>query len=89
MYAKLLQSCLTVRSHGWYPARLFCPWDSPGKNTGVGCPSPGDLPDPGMEPTSFISPTQLLGPLSRAPPGKTGNIMQRHPMYSLSSSWKW
>ena len=20
--------------------------DSPGKNTGVGCPSPGDLPDP-------------------------------------------
>ena len=19
------------------PARLFCPWDSPGKNTGVGC----------------------------------------------------
>ena len=21
------------------PARLLCPWDSPGKNTGVGCPS--------------------------------------------------
>ena len=20
------------------PARLFCPWDSPGRNTGVGCP---------------------------------------------------
>ena len=20
-----------------YPARLLCPWDSPGKNTGVGC----------------------------------------------------
>jgi len=19
------------------PARLLCPWDSPGKNTGVGC----------------------------------------------------
>ena len=23
--------------HGLYPARLHCPWDSPGKNTGVGC----------------------------------------------------
>ena len=29
------------------PARLFCPWDSPGKNTGVGChamSSSGGLP---------------------------------------------
>ena len=23
--------------HGLYPTRLLCPWDSPGKNTGVGC----------------------------------------------------
>ena len=23
--------------HGLQPARLFCPWDFPGKNTGVGC----------------------------------------------------
>ena len=22
---------------GLYPARILCPWDSPGKNTGVGC----------------------------------------------------
>ena len=22
---------------GLYPTRLLCPWDSPGKNTGVGC----------------------------------------------------
>ena len=36
------------------PTRLLCPWDSPGKNIGVGChfPSPGDLPDPGIEPGS-------------------------------------
>ena len=25
--------------HGLQPARLFCPWNSPGKNTGVGCHS--------------------------------------------------
>ena len=23
--------------HGLQPARLLCPWDSPGKNIGVGC----------------------------------------------------
>ena len=37
MRAKLLQSCLTLCDSVDWPARLFCPWDSPGKNTGVGC----------------------------------------------------
>ena len=27
----------SVRPHRWLPTRLPCPWDSPGKNTGVGC----------------------------------------------------
>ena len=35
--AKSLQSCLTLRPHRRQPTRLLCPWDSPGKNTGVGC----------------------------------------------------
>jgi len=26
-----------VQPHRWQPTRLLCPWDSPGKNTGVGC----------------------------------------------------
>ena len=26
----------SVQPHRWQPTRLFCPWDSPGKNTGVG-----------------------------------------------------
>ena len=34
--AKSLQSCPTVRPHRWQPTRLCRPWDSPGKNTGVG-----------------------------------------------------
>ena len=29
----------SVRTHGLWPIRLLCPWDSPGKNTGVGCHS--------------------------------------------------
>jgi len=27
----------SVRPHRWQPTRLSRPWDSPGKNTGVGC----------------------------------------------------
>ena len=27
----------SVRPHRWQPTRLPCPWDSPGKNTGLGC----------------------------------------------------
>ena len=35
--AKSLQSCLTLQPHRCQPTRLPRPWDSPGKNTGVGC----------------------------------------------------
>ena len=27
----------SLRPHGLQPTRLLCPWDSPGKDTGVGC----------------------------------------------------
>ena len=33
------QSGPTLRPHGLWPDRLLCPWDSPGKNTGVDCHS--------------------------------------------------
>ena len=34
---KVTQSCLTpCRSHGLQPTRLPCPWNSPGRNNGVG-----------------------------------------------------
>ena len=36
-----------------YPTKLLCPWDSLGKNTGVG-------PDPGIQPISLMSP-ELAG----------------------------
>ena len=35
--AKSLQSCPTLQPHRRQPTRLPYPWDSPGKNTGVGC----------------------------------------------------
>ena len=53
------ESCSVVsgslQTYGLY--RLFCPWDSPGKNTGSGLPlpPPGDLPNPGPNP-GLLSP---------------------------------
>ena len=42
------QLYLTLCNHGLQSARLICPRDFPGKNSGVDChfSSPGDLPDP-------------------------------------------
>ena len=34
-YCSVLSNSL--QPHGLYSARLLCPWDSPGKNTEVGC----------------------------------------------------
>ena len=62
-------SCVQLfATHGLRSAGLLCPWDLPGRNTGVGChfhwsgsPSPGDLPDPGIEPASLTSPALVGG----------------------------
>ena len=35
-YCLVTKSCLTLCDPMW-PAKLLCPWDSPGRNTGVGC----------------------------------------------------
>ena len=47
------QSCLTLCNlHGPQPARLLCPWNSLGKNTGVGCQAllQGIFPTQGSNP---------------------------------------
>ena len=55
--------------HGLLPMRLLCPWDSQGKNTGVGCHYflQGNLSNLGVEPGSFAFQADSL--LSE-PPGK-------------------
>ena len=39
MHARQVASAMSysVQPHRRQPTRLLCPWDSPGKNTGVGC----------------------------------------------------
>ena len=43
-------SCVSLRSHGPQPARLFCPWDSLGKSPGMGSPAliQGIFPNQGL-----------------------------------------
>ena len=58
VHAKLLQSCLTLHPQGLQPARLLCPWDSPGKYTGVGCHAllQGSFPTQESNPRFFYLP---------------------------------
>ena len=42
----------SLRPHRLYPTRFLCPWDSPGKNTGVSCHAllQGIFPTQGLNP---------------------------------------
>ena len=59
----------SLRPHGLSPTRLLCPWDSPGKNTGVGCHFllQGIFLTPGIE---CISPALQADSSPSEPPGK-------------------
>ena len=57
----------SLRPHGLLPTGSSIHRFSPGKNTGVAFPSPGDLPHPGIEPKS---PALQAGSLPSEPPGK-------------------
>ena len=78
---KYVLSCSVVsdssQPHRLYPARLLCPWNVPGKNTGVGChllprgsPPTQDHPDPGIKPTSLAWAGEFF---TTEPPGKSEN----------------
>ena len=62
----------SLQPHGLQPARLLCPWDSPGKSTGVGC----QFLLQGVFPTKVLNWCLLYllhwqaGSLPLVPPGK-------------------
>ena len=76
---------------GLQPARLLCPWGSPGKTTGVGCDAllQGTFPTQGLNQHFVTSPALADRFLPLAPPGKPlshkGSPRQVH-MYP---KWKW
>jgi len=52
-----------VRSYVLEPTRLLCPWDPPGKNTGVGCYASSRVssPHPGTKPMYLTTPALAGG----------------------------
>ena len=59
IHAKSFQS-YSMQPYGLQPARLLCLWNSPGKNSGMGCHA-GDLPDPRLVLASLRSPALAGG----------------------------
>ena len=69
-YVQLFETLWTV------PARLLCPWDSPGKNMGVGCHFllQENPPDLGIRPASLVSPALAGGFLPGKPYALLGTV---------------
>ena len=76
MYSSIESETHTVKSnslqsHGLQPNRLLCPWNSPGKNTGVGYHSllQGIFLTLFIEPMSLVSPALASKFYTTVPPG--------------------
>ena len=65
MTVLVTQSCLTFVTSWPVATRLFCPWNSPGKNTGIGSLSflQGNFPTQGSNP-GLLHRRQVLNHLS-------------------------
>ena len=78
---KVAELCLTLCNP------MICPWNSPCKNTGVGClpfPSPGDLPEPGIEPGSpAIQADSLPSELQEIPKCREWGVRKMQGSYSV------
>ena len=72
LHTKPLQPCLTLQSLGLQPTRFLCPWDFPGKNTGVGCHFilQGIFPTQGLNPCLLKAFCIERGFFTTEPPGK-------------------
>ena len=76
--------------HGLQPALLFCPRDSPGKNTGVGCHAllQGIYLTQGVNPSLLRLLHWQVGSLPLAPPGKPPE-WEGHPSYPFTWRHSW
>ena len=81
------QSCPTLRLPGLQPSRHLCPWDSPGKNTAVGCHAllQGIFLTQGSNPHLLGLLHWQAGSLPPAPPGKPKDdrVAAQCPLWSL------
>ena len=61
----------SVRPHRRQPTRLLCPWDSPGKNTGVGCHFLLQCMKVKSQSEVSLSCPTLSNPMDCSPPGSS------------------
>ena len=88
-WSEVIQSCPTLcNPMDCSPLRLLCPWDSPGKNTGVGCHFllQGIFPTQGSN-LGLLHCRQTLYPLSHqgSPPKVT--VLVDELTHSYSHTW--
>ena len=84
----------SVRPHRRQPTRLPRPWDSPGKNTGVGCHFLLQCRKVKSESEVSQSCPTLCDPIDGSPPGSpVPGILQARTLewvaISFSNAWKW
>ena len=68
----------SVRPHRRQPTRLPCPWDSPGKNTGVGCHFLLQCMEVKSESEDAQSCLTFSNPMGCSPPGSMGFSRQEY-----------
>ena len=72
LFSQSLSLVLTLlQPHGLQLARLLCPWDFPGKNTGVGC----HLLLQGIFSTKGLNPSVVHGQVHSLPLSHMGNLI--------------
>ena len=89
-----LHSLQQVRPHRQQPTKLLRPWDSPGKNTGVGCHFLLQCMKVKGESEVAQSCPTLSDPIDCSPPGSSiPGILQARTLewvaISFSNAWKW
>ena len=72
----------SVRPHRGQPTRLLCPWDSPGKNTGVGCHFLLQCTKVKSESEVAQSCSTLSDPMDCSPPGSSIHGFSRQEYWS-------
>ena len=79
----------SVQPHRWQPTRLPHPWDSPGKNTGVGCHFLLQCMKVKSESEVTQSCPTLSDPMDCSPPGSStyGSFQARVLEWGVTKNW--
>ena len=85
-YCLVAKSCpALLRPYGLQPTRFLCPWDFPGKNTGVGCHFLLQGIDPGIEPRSLLWLLHCRQILYHLATRETSDLIMRSKGYGLQA----